>query len=179
MDVLHALFLGVLNIWARIALWKLIESGAYGDLGTTAENIQAAVLVLRSSLMRWYVRYDRAHDEDLTRVSDLTPKMLGSSSDQKLKTKGAETWGVALFVIDELRVRAHMLGADGDRLRMAGEMLEQIVRSWKAHDWTIPQAQIQENDRAFALLFLMHPSPPLTTATPHLCQGAGAQKAGS
>jgi hypothetical protein len=87
-DVLHAFFLGVLNIWAKIALWKLIEAGAYGNLGTQAENLRAAALVLRSALMSWYKRYAADHKgENLTRVADLTVKMLGTSADPKLKRR--------------------------------------------------------------------------------------------
>jgi hypothetical protein len=142
-DLLHCLFLGIMNVWARTAIWHLIMSGAFGDLGTKAENIRAAVLVMRSGLMKWYVEHASTTSDDLTRVSDLTVNMLGSPSDQKLKTKGAETWGVCLFAIDELRKRSRMVGSDGERLMMAGEMLEQCVRTWKAHQWTIPQAEIK------------------------------------
>ena len=76
--------------------------------------------------------------------------MLGTSGDPKLKTKGAETWGIALFLISELGTRSGLVGPDGDRLRVAGEMLEKVVRTWKAHDWTMPRAAAQEKARADA-----------------------------
>ena len=139
-----------MNTWWKISIWALIESGAYGNLGTQFENFSAAVLVLRSSLMSWYVRCAADNiNADLTRVADLTTKMLGSANDKKLKTKGAETWGVALFLIEELQVRSHMLGDQGDRLRLAGEMLERVVRIWKMHDWTMPRDSAKE--RALAI----------------------------
>ena len=87
-DVLHSFFLGVLNTWATKSIWKLILCGAYGNLGTASENLHAAILVLRDALMRWYKDLT---EEDLTRVADLTVKMVGKKDDQKLKTKGAET----------------------------------------------------------------------------------------
>ena len=37
-------------------------------------------------------------DRNLTRVHDITPAMVGTKADNKLKTKGAETWGVLLFL---------------------------------------------------------------------------------
>ena len=145
-DVLHAFFLGILNTWARIAIWKLITSGAYGHLGTQAENINIAVIVLRSALLTWYPKYEQEHPgEKLTRVSDLKPSMVGELHDQQLKTKGAETWGVALFLIHELEVRSALVGSEGETLRMAGQSLEKIVRIWKGHDWTIPLAAAKEN----------------------------------
>jgi hypothetical protein len=146
-DLLHAVFLGILNVWGRIAIWKLLMCGCYGAHGTQTETLRAGVLVLRSLLMTWYPEHQSEHNDDLTRVADLTVKMVGKQDDPKLKTKGAETWGISLFLIEQLRHFSHMLGSDGDRILIAGEMLEQIVRSWKAHDWTIPPAQIQENDR--------------------------------
>ena len=145
-DVLHAFFLGILLVWSRIAIWHLITSGAYGDLGTQAENIEIAVIVLRAALLNWYPKYEHAHPgEILTRISDLTSSMLGEITKQKLKTKGAETWGVALFLIDELELRSAVVGTDGANLLMAGRSLEKIVRIWKGHDWTMPLSAAKEN----------------------------------
>lgn len=146
-DVLHAFFLGVLNVWCKISIWKLILSGCYGALGTGTENIRAAVLVLRDRVMRFYQSRHRAFPkENLTRVADLTVKMLGSNDDPKIKTKGAETWGFTLFLISELEVQRRMLeGEDRARLIEAGELLVKIVRIWKDHDWTIPRAKAQES----------------------------------
>ena len=148
-DVLHGFFLGVLNVWCRITIWKLVKHGCYGNLGNAVENINAATLVLRDSLMRFYSTYCKEHPhEDLTRVADLTLKMLGTADDPKIKTKGAETWGVFLFLISELRIRHSMVGAEAERLIHAGDMLEKIVRTWKAYDWIIPRSAAQENAHA-------------------------------
>ena len=148
-DVLHAFFLGVLNTWCKIAVWKLILCGAYGNCGNVGENLFASTLVLRDALMRFYVSYKGENPtENITRVADLTAKMLGSANKPKMKTKGAETWGVALFLISEIRTRITMLGEDGDRLLQAGMMLERIVRIWKANDWTIPRSVAKEHAHA-------------------------------
>ena len=81
----------------------------------------------------------------MTRVADFTHKMLGTANDPKLKTKGAETWGVALFLIDELQERSNVLGDDADRLIQAGKSLQAIVELWKSNGWIMPTAAAEEN----------------------------------
>lgn len=84
--------------------------------------------------------------ESLTRVADLTMSMLGEPNDRKLKTKGAETWGIALFLNSELQKYHHMLpGAEGSRLLNAGIALERVVRIWKGTGWTMPAALQKES----------------------------------
>ena len=47
-------------------------------MGTAEERLASAVLVLRAALMRFYKQRHRDHPtEQLTQLSDLTPKMLG------------------------------------------------------------------------------------------------------
>jgi hypothetical protein len=144
-DILHAFFLGILLVWCRFVLWRLILAGAYGHAGMNYENFGAVVLVLRSNLMRFYSRYESLHKgEKLTRVSDMVPKMLGEPNDQKLKTKGAETWGICVFLIAELEQKKEFLGDDGTRLLHAGHQLEQMVRTWKAFNWTMPAPKAKD-----------------------------------
>ena len=103
-DILHALFLGPMNLFVKIALWNILESGVYGSMGDQQERLANSILALRNALMNFYKRHDRENKgATLTRCSDLTPKMLGTPADQKCKTKGAETWGILLFVISELK----------------------------------------------------------------------------
>ena len=52
--LLHAFYLGVLHTWCRISIWKLIESGAYGHVGTQPELVAIATMVIRSFLMNFY-----------------------------------------------------------------------------------------------------------------------------
>ena len=144
-DVLHAVFLGILLCWCRIAIWSLILCGAYGHSGANHEHIVAAVMVIRSHLMRFYKTYERENPgETLTRLADLTPSMLGTSSDQQLKTKGGETWGFALFIFSELKTKHCMLGAEGQRLLHAGDMVVGTIKIWKSNPWKIPRAQAKD-----------------------------------
>ena len=140
-DVLHAVFLGILLVWCRCAVWTLLLNGAYGHAGENHEHLTISILVLRSNLMEWYPAYEKRAKEKLTRVADLTPSMLGKPGEQVLKTKAAETWGLTLFLIEQLRLHYALLSPDeGVRLLNAGENLERIVRIWKSCDWTVPAA---------------------------------------
>ena len=77
--------------------------------------------------MGFYTRSAKEHPGSaLTRFADFTPSMAGERSDQKLKTKVAETWGVTLFFIDELW-QSSIDFADRDRL-------DGIVGIWKSND---------------------------------------------
>ena len=138
-DLLHALYLGILLVYARLVLWKLIVHGAYGHTGTNHEHLSVAMVVLRSALMTWYPVHEKKTGEVLTRVADLTAGMLGEPGDPKLKTKGAETWGIVLFVVEELKIKGGVLPPDDcTRLLHAGENLVRIARIWKSCDWTVP-----------------------------------------
>ena len=98
MGTLQRLYLGVINVWCKIAVWALLDSDVYGQAGGRVEAALAAILALRASRMAWYRRrHEERPAEGITRVSDLTLKMLGARQDPKCKTKGAEAWGLALF----------------------------------------------------------------------------------
>jgi hypothetical protein len=57
--------------------------------------------------------------------------MLGTRNDRKLKTKGAETYGVLLFVVEQLRQFGDRAGEHHRRLLLAGESLEFMIRTWQ------------------------------------------------
>ena len=136
---LHCLYLGVMLVWCRVVLWMLVDAGIYGAMSTDEENIQTAVLVLRHNLMEFYkARHRERPGENLTRVSDLTPKMLGSRTEPKCKTKGAETWGMLLFLLGELQLHVGRLGDRGVRLLAAGQALEEMVGIWNRHGRVLP-----------------------------------------
>jgi hypothetical protein len=141
--LLHAFYLGILNTWCKVTIWKLIMRGAYGWVGRMDESITIAVVAIRNALMNFYRDYQRRFPKsNLTRVNDFTTSMIGKRNDQKLKTKGAETWGVCLFLIEEIKVRGNVLDAEERmRLQQAGDHLEHIVRIWKTSNWTMDREQ--------------------------------------
>ena len=144
-DTLHCFYLGVLKVWCTQAVWLLLESDVYGHMGTAEERLASAVLVLRAALMRFYKQRHRDHPtEQLTQLSDLTPKMLGSRVAKRLKTKGAETWGFALFALAELRCHLHRLPPLGARLLRAGENLERLDGIWRRSEWVMQSAHVED-----------------------------------
>ena len=144
-DTLHCFYLGVLKVWCTQAAWMLLESDIYGHMGTAEERMASAVLVMRAALMRFYKERRRAHPtEELTHLADLTPKMLGTRSAKRLKTKGAETWGFALFALAEIRCHLHRLRPIGARLLRAGENLERIERIWRTSEWVMQPVVLED-----------------------------------
>jgi hypothetical protein len=132
-DILHALYLGVLNKYCAIVLWFLLSSRLFGSHGTAEEHVQVATMIMKNKLMEFYTRYADAHPEKpLTRVSDLTPKMIGTRAEPRCKTKGAETFGMAAFLVDMLLKFMALLGDRGRRLHTAGASLLSIIRIWAA-----------------------------------------------
>jgi len=98
-DSLHALYLGVMLVFCRHGIWLLVTSGMFGRGGNQEENVQIAVLVFKGHLKRFYKWWHNQNpDRPLTRITDVTPKMIGDKNDMKCKTKGAETWGLLLFM---------------------------------------------------------------------------------
>ena len=144
--LLHAFYLGILNTRCRVAIWTLIDEGAYGYIGTEHELTHIAAIAMRASLMKFYANYQRKYPlSNLTRVSDFTQSMLGTWNKPALKTKAAETWGVALFLIEEIKARGAALSEmDRTRLRQAGEQLVIIVQIWKSSNWCIERAIAQK-----------------------------------
>ena len=138
-DTLHALYLGVFNSYCRVAIWFLLTRSIWGSLGTTEEHLEVAVLCMKSDLMTFYKqRHRRRPTENLTRLSDLTRKMVGTRDKPKLGTKGAETFGLVIFVVETLRKHHAAVGAEGLRLLDAGVALNRMVDIFAQHGPIIP-----------------------------------------
>ena len=69
--------------------------------------------------------------KNLTAVSDFTMKMCGTQNDRACKTKGAETYGIMLFLLYLMDKYSHRLGSEGQRLRRAGQNLSAMVDLWR------------------------------------------------
>jgi hypothetical protein len=132
-----------MKVWARIAVWALLESGVFGAAGTGDELLQQKCLAMRASLMAFYKRRHAAYpDEHLTRVADFYPKLVGTASSPVLKTKGAETYGLMLYLIEAIRMYGSRV-SEHERLLQAGEALATMVSIWRSHGWVLP-ADAQE-----------------------------------
>jgi hypothetical protein len=80
-------------------------------------------------------------------VNDWTPNMVGTHAKPKCKTKGAETWSLLLFLVDELNRLQSRAGEHSQRLRQAGQCLIDMVLLWRRSSWTVP-AEVVEDARA-------------------------------
>ena len=97
-DSLHSLYLGVMNVWCRVAAWEILLSGGLGPPAYSEDTLATCCQVLRSRLFAWMGRCRESHPtEVLTRLQDLVPAMLGKHTDKKCKTKGSEIWTFLLF----------------------------------------------------------------------------------
>ena len=77
-DFLHALYLGVLKVHAHYLLWQIVLSGCFSGPGNLEERVESSRLALKHRLDRWYkARHESNPEEKLTRVTDLTRKMMG------------------------------------------------------------------------------------------------------
>ena len=96
--------------------------------------------------MEFYKAYQKERPlSNLTRVSDFTPSMIGTVNNQSLKTKAAEPYGVALFLIKEIEVRGGIL-KDGDQVKLgqAGSHLVSMIQIWKTSGWKMDRDQSQK-----------------------------------
>ena len=130
-DLLHTLNLGVMKVWCGIAIWLLLQGGVYASVGTAEERTQSGLLAMRHALMAWYKkRRAEKGAPRLTEVSDLTINMIGSPTGPTCKTKGAETYGMLLFLVQALHLHRERLGQHGTRLHRAGSALCDLVDLW-------------------------------------------------
>lgn len=142
-DALHSIYLGVMRVYCRITMWALLNAGIYG----ANPNSEASLLALRHRLMTWYRRYDAAHRErPVTRMGDLTRGMIGTHDRPNLKSKGAETAGFFLFILDEMTTfRARVPTSTAVRLHAAGEALRTCVQGWEDQPWVLPAEKCKEH----------------------------------
>jgi hypothetical protein len=131
--VLHVLFLGLMLRLCRIILWMIILSGVLAQSSSVDELVNISAIALQNMMLNWYqCRHDKNPSEGLTRLH-LRESKLGSRSDQKLKAKGAETWGLLLFLLDLLdQVQERIPDRHrAKRLLRAGRALETLYVSWR------------------------------------------------
>ncbi len=121
-----------MNQFVKHFLRALLNADAFQTGATTeAEKVALSVLRVRHLLFTWYKDEDRqAGNEPVTRLSDLTPKMLGTRTAPRCKTKAAETYGLLRF---SLHLARSMPGCipQFDRWVQAGESLVRYLRLCK------------------------------------------------
>lgn len=97
-DLLHCLYLGIIHALCKKIMWLCLKSVVWGGSGNLDEAIATRLMCFRNDITRWYKdRHKEFPEEKLTRISDMTRKMVGNKGKEKLKTKGAETYGLLLY----------------------------------------------------------------------------------
>eukprot|EP00969_Alexandrium_andersonii_P247372 10931478-Alexandrium_andersonii.AAC.1 len=142
--MLHTFFLGPVLVWCRSAMWALLSSGVWGGgVGDSTEQLAVSLAALKNELARFYDQQQRA-GVVLTRVNDLTPKMVGSFSAPKMKLKAMEAYGMCAFLVSVLpryqRFVASMFGV----LHESGTILLNFYATLKASPARVSVATQQQ-----------------------------------
>lgn len=132
-DMLHTFVLGPVLVFCREAIWCVLESGIWANNETTHyEAMLVSVANLKHELFRFYCSWDRTHPADkVTRVSSLTPKMLGVGGKRACKTKAMESWGILLFLVDLFGNNVGRLGPSAPTFLDAGRLLQDFLATLK------------------------------------------------
>ena len=95
------LFLGVMHSLCKVTLWELLTSTTFSTLGTLDERVAGSIEWVDQDLDRFYKRHHAENPTvELTRLTAFTSKIVGSSSNRRLASKGAQTWGLLLYLVD-------------------------------------------------------------------------------
>ena len=125
-DLLHALHLGVMNSFCRDGLWLLILESAWGKHATQEETVDLATHCIVHEMDAWYKRRHATHPpEHLTRFH-LSRKKLGDVSHRACKSKGAETYGLCIWLVEAL-FRHRRLWKEVSKMAEAGRNLLDMV----------------------------------------------------
>lgn len=142
-DTLHAQYLGNIHGLCKLILWKLLRSGLWGELGTQDQQVAIAMLALSREISAFYKQRRREKKRKLTCIQALNKRLLGAPSEPTLKTKGAETWGLLLFLTHTLRRHMHRLPPDFAPLLEAATCLENLMQIFDEGPVRLPDATVQ------------------------------------
>ena len=146
LDLLHTLYLGPMMTFCKAAIMRLVTAGIWGEFeGAAAERVSASVFALRGELKAWCSDRARTHpDEVLTRLADLTPKMIGDPTHTRMKVKAMECYGLLLFALDMLRKHAAAVRVVGPTLVERGDTLARYIALVKGAEVRMSMALVQD-----------------------------------
>ena len=120
-------------------MWMLLTCGIWGYVGTLDEQIQVAIVAMSNQLDAWYKRrHERNPQKQLTRVH-MRKSRIGTHADPACKTKGAETYGLFLFLMDILSTSMGLVPDPGkaDLLLRGGRALDEMLQIFRAADFRL------------------------------------------
>lgn len=147
LDLLHALYLGPMQAWCKYVVWLLLSIGIWApNEQTEGEKLQVGIMGFRYELQRWYESWSTEHPtESLTRLSNITPKMLGTKDSKKMKTKAAETFGLLRFLVDMLQKYSGSIGDAAASLIESGRCLIRYIEILRASPMRLPMSVRQDS----------------------------------
>ena len=117
-------------MFCRLRVWILLCSGIWGDIGTDDENAQVGCVMFKAAIRRWYkIRHAENPQEKLTRIDDITPGMIGTRNAPTMKTKGAETWGLLLFLETMFRHYGAAVRVDSEWIQFTADDFLETARA--------------------------------------------------
>ena len=122
-DTLHTCYLGPWQRWCMWSCWLLLRKNPWSLPGNVENRHELGVLRLRQEIYEYYRSLPQAVQKHITEINDLTPKMLGTFSRQRLKTKAAESKHLVPGLIQILGKYRDSLGFQCQCLMQAGECL--------------------------------------------------------
>jgi hypothetical protein len=133
LDLLHTLYLGPMQLWCRHVMWVLLKSSIWGLLeASEGARLQVSVHQMRAALFKWYDEWAKEHpDEPLTRINNITYKMIGDQWNPRLKLKAMETYGFLVFLLAMVRKYTAQVGPTSAALLESGNCLVRYVQILK------------------------------------------------
>ena len=120
-----------------------MPSGLLARGSTREETIENSLIVFTGKLKSWYPIRKRANPRgSLSEINEFTKKMMNDDGDGKVKSKGAETYGLALFLV-ELFGQYPSLGSDAAALTAAGKNLLDVLGIWNRAGWRLSPDELK------------------------------------
>lgn len=143
-DALHTLYLGPARDWLGSVFWLLINEQTIWKGRDQVETATMTMLTLRNQLTPWYGHYEAEHpDEQITRVENLEPNMLGPRANPQMSTKAAETKSLIPFGVHLLQANLNSMSNAARPLLRVGEALLGMVQTMRTAPRVLPPSDIQ------------------------------------
>jgi hypothetical protein len=122
-DSLHAVHLGIANVFCMHVLWELLAANLFAVEGPEEVRLSIAMSRLKGELFDYYASLPPHVRKATTEVSDFQIGMLGTRLSQTLNTKGMETKGLVPWCCRLLVRYGHHIPETKDLLLDAGMSL--------------------------------------------------------
>lgn len=126
-------------------MWTLFSLPIWGvHENTEHEKTRASLTCMKAELHRWYEDWDKAHPDDkVTRISDITMKMVGTPDEPRLKLKAMECFGMCGYLVDAVYKYRHIVGDKFRLFHESGRALRDYVFLVKAAPMNLPTPVLQ------------------------------------